>query len=587
MRNLPRKMYKFGNFRIDATEKCLFENSKLISITPKAFDCLLLLVENCGHILTKEEIFEKIWQGAFVEENNLAQNISILRRIVGENLIETIPKRGYRFIGEVNLADNETTQTIIHEKIRAKIIYDDEDIDSLPNGINQIIQQLPTNHFASLPAHKPETKYVLNDDVNIAYQVIGNGDLDIVFVMGWVSHLEYFWEEPHFASFLNRLASFSRLILFDKRGTGLSDRVPLNQLPTLEQRMEDVNAVMKAVGSEKAVLIGVSEGGPMCSLFAATYPEKTIAMVMIGSYAKRIKDEEYPWGVDLADREAFFEYIGREWGKPVGIEERAPSLANDEVFRNWWATYLRMGASPGAAVALTKMNAEIDVRSVLPTIRVPTLVIHRQGDLCLRVEEGRFLAQEINGCKYVEFEGIDHLPFVGNQVEILDEIEEFLTGMRHSEEYDRVLATVLCVKSDNWQGLDENSREMIFKQIELFKGQKISFEDDKLLAIFDGPARAVRCANAVNDAMNRFGINTKTGLHTGECDVLGEKVSGIAVELAEQIAVKANLGEIFVSRTIKDLVAGSGLIFDEIGKNSFGEELGEWRIFSVITQVAR
>jgi pimeloyl-ACP methyl ester carboxylesterase/DNA-binding winged helix-turn-helix (wHTH) protein len=574
-------MYKFGNFRIDAIEKCLFENSKIISITPKAFDCLLLLVENCGHILSKEEILETVWQGAFVEENNLAQNISILRRILGENLIETIPKRGYRFIGEVNLANNEPTQTIIHEKIRAKIIYDDEDIDSLPNGINQIFKQFPSNNFQALPIHKPETKYVLNDDVNIAYQVVGNGDLDIVFVMGWVSHLEYFWEEPHFASFLNRLASFSRLILFDKRGTGLSDRVPLNQLPTLEQRMEDVHAVMNAVGSEKAVLIGVSEGGPMCSLFAATYPEKTIAMVMIGSYAKRIKDEEYPWGVSQEDREAFFEYIGREWGKPVGIEERAPSLANDEVFRNWWATYLRMGASPGAAVALTKMNAEIDVRNVLPTIRVPTLVIHRQGDLCLKVEEGRFLAQEINGCKYVEFEGIDHLPFVGNQAEILDEIEEFLTGMRHSEEYDRVLATVLCVKSDNWQSLDENSREVIFKQIELFKGQKISFEDDKLLAIFDGPARAVRCANAVNDAMNRFGIDTKTGLHTGECDILGEKVSGIAVKLAEQIAVKANLGEVFVSRTIKDLVAGSGLIFNEIGKKSFGEEFGEWRIFSV------
>lgn len=582
MRNLPQKIYTFGKFRIDAIEKCLFESSKIISITPKAFDCLLLLVENRGHILSKEEILETVWQGAFVEENNLAQNISILRKIIGEDLIETVPRRGYRFVGNVNLADDVPTQTIIREKIRARIIYDDEEADSLPSSINQIIKQFPaTNRLAALPVHKPETKYVQNGDVNVAYQVVGNGDLDIVFVMGWISHLEYFWEEPHFAAFLNRLASFSRLILFDKRGTGLSDRVPLNQLPTLEQRMEDVHAVMNAVGSKKAVLIGVSEGGPMCSLFAATYPEKTIAMVMIGSYAKRIKDEEYPWGVSQADRESFFEYIGQNWGKPVGIEERAPSLANDEIFRNWWATYLRMGASPGAAVALTKMNAEIDVRNVLPMIRVPTLIIHRKGDLCLKVEEGRFLAQEVKGCKYVELEGIDHLPFVGNQEEILDEIEEFLTGMRHSEEYDRVLATALCAKINNWQILDENSQQMIFKQIELFKGQKISFEDGKISAIFDGPARAVRCANAVSESINRFGLQTQAGLHTGECDIFGEKVGGIAIQLAEKIADEAKFGEIFVSRTIKDLVAGSGLIFDEIGKKSFGEDLGDWRIFNV------
>jgi hypothetical protein len=227
------------------------------------------------------------------------------------------------------------------------------------------------------------------------------------------------------------------------------------------------------------------------------------------------------------------------------------------------------------------MNAEIDVRNVLPTIRVPTLVIHRKGDLCLKVEEGRFVAEQINGCKYVEFEGIDHLPFVGNQTEILDEIEEFLTGMRGSEDYDRVLATVLCVKMDNWQDLDESSQQVIFKQIELFKGQKISFETNKLLTIFDGPARAVRCANAVNEGMNRFGLQNQIGLHTGECDIFDEKVSGVAVELAEKIADEANFGDIFVSRTIKDLVAGSGLVFDEIGRKSFGENFGEWRIFSV------
>jgi hypothetical protein len=345
---------------------------------------------------------------------------------------------------------------------------------------------------------------------------------------------------------------------------------------------------MDAVGSERAVLIGVSEGGPMCSLFAATYPEKTTALVMIGTYAKRIKDEDYPWGVSAEDREAFFELMRRDWGKPVGIEERAPTLAADEDFRNWWATYLRMGASPGAAVALTKMNAEIDVRNVLPTVRVPTLVIHRSGDLCLKVEEGRFVAKQIPGSKFVELEGIDHLPFVGNQDEILDEIEEFLTGMRASEEIDRVLATVLNVriagaeKIDDWEDFMARSGAYLRRQIELFKGREIAFDRNGLLAAFDGPARAIRCALASNDSARRLNLTVKTGLHTGECDVSAdEKYAGVAVELAQKIAAESRSGEILASRTVKDLVAGSGIEFEEHGVKSFPGINGEWRLFAV------
>jgi len=318
-------------------------------------------------------------------------------------------------------------------------------------------------------------------------------------------------------------------------------------------------------------------------LFAATYPEKTAALVMIGTYAKRIKDDEYPWGVSKEDREEFFELMRTDWGQPIGIEERAPSLATDADFRDWWATYLRMGASPGAAVALTKMNAEIDVRQVLPTIRVPSLVIHRSGDLCLKVEEGRFVASKIPACKYVELEGCDHLPFVGNQDEILDEIEEFLTGVRHAEEYDRVLATVMNVKIINPPtiGLNENSRSYISHQIELFKGREISCDENSALATFDGPARAIRCAGAITEAARRLNIQVKTGLHTGECDVIGEKCSGFAVNLAEKIAELSGLGEILVSRTVKDLVAGSGIVFEEFGLKSFADKQGEWRLFLV------
>lgn len=600
----PRKIYEFGRFRVDAVECFLLDGNNVVALTPRVFDTLLMLVENQGHILSKEEMLAEIWHGAFVEENNLAQNISILRKSLGKGVIETVPKRGYRFAAPVRLLENERNALplIIHEKIRARILIDDEGENAESNFVSDFI----SNHSADnkqlmieqsphlIPAHTPETHYVENGDVNIAYQVVGSGDLDVVFVMGWVSHLEYFWKEPHFAAFLNRLASFSRLILFDKRGTGLSDRVPLSELPTLEQRMEDVHAVMDAVGSKRAVLIGVSEGGPMCSLFAATYPEKTTALVMIGTYAKRIKDEDYPWGVSKEDREAFFEMLRQDWGKPVGIEERAPTLAADEDFRNWWATYLRMGASPGAAVALTKMNAEIDVRSVLPIIRVPTLVIHRSGDMCLKVEEGRFVASKIPGCRYVELGGIDHLPFVGDQDEILDEIEEFLTGVRHADEYDRVLATVMNIKIVNppihgrefagWNEVIERSRIYVQRQLELFKGREISFDENGLLATFDGPARAIRCAAATTELARRLNIKVKTGLHTGECDVLGEKYSGVAVSLAQQIAESANVGEVLVSRTVKDLVAGSGLEFEERGIEFFPKIQGEWRLFVVKLQ---
>lgn len=603
MKDSPKKIYKFGKFQVDALERLVFDGKDMISLTPKAFDTLLLLIENGGHVLSKEEIMQTVWADSFVEENNLAQNISTLRKLLGEGIdgakfIETVSKRGYRFIAPVELVSGDPDRITI-ERTRARIVIEeeieisDENAKFFNNANYQNSPQISPAATLDLPAFKPETRYVQNGDVNIAYQVVGEGELDIVFVMGWVSHLEYFWEEPHFAAFLNRLASFSRLILFDKRGTGLSDRVPLSELPTLEQRMEDVHAVMNAVGSKQAVLIGVSEGGPMCSLFAATYPDRTTALVMIGTYAKRIKDDDYPWGVSQEDREAFFEMMQRDWGKPVGIEERAPTLANDESFRNWWATYLRMGASPGAAVALTKMNAEIDVRNVLPSIRVPTLVIHRSGDLCLKVEEGRFVASQIPACQYVELGGVDHLPFVGEQEEILDEIEEFLTGMRQSSEYDRVLATVMNIKivnpqieaaergEEDWNDLLERSHNYVQRQLQLFRGKEVSYDANGVLATFDGPARAIRCACAITNSARRLGVRVKTGVHTGECDVLDGKYSGLAVELAQKIAEESALGEILASRTVKDLVAGSGLTFEEHGKKSFSDLTNEWRLYKV------
>lgn len=529
-------------------------------LTPKAFDTLLVLLENCSHVLTKQELMRKVWPDSFVEENNLAQNISTLRKALGGDYIQTVPKRGYRFVGDVRTS----------EKAKSRIVVEQTDEEKIINNV-------------------PETMYARSGDVNIAYQVIGDAPLDLVFVMGWVSHLEYFWREPHFARFLLRLASFSRLILFDKRGTGLSDRVPINQLPTLEQRMDDVRAVMNAVGSERAALCGVSEGGPMCSLFAATYPEKTLALVMIGTYAKRIRDAEYPWGPTQEQREQFFDVMREQWGGPVGIDERAPSLANDPKFRDWWATYLRMGASPGAAVALTQMNAEIDVRNVLPSIRVPSLVIHRSEDQCLKVEEGRFVAERIPGAKFVELPGNDHLPFVGDQEVILDEMEEFLTGVRHAHEPDTVLATVLFtrvagtnnqLRLSNWEELLRRLRAHIAKEIEWFRGREVDMVGDRPLAIFDGPARAIRCALAITEYASRLGVETRAGLHTGECEIVDGKVAGTATEIGECVANEAEAGEVLVSGTVKDLVAGSGIKFEDRGIRVMSH-CGEWRLFAV------
>ncbi|HEX8687468.1 MAG TPA: adenylate/guanylate cyclase domain-containing protein, partial [Pyrinomonadaceae bacterium] len=462
--------------------------------------------------------------------------------------------------------------------------------------------ELPLLHLGREPARgadlegwrPPETMYARSGEVNIAYQVVGDAPLDLVFVMGWVSHMEYFWREPSFARFLRRLASFSRLILFDKRGTGLSDRVPVNRLPTLEQRMDDVRAVMDAVGSERAALCGVSEGGPMCSLFAATYPEKTSALVMLGTYAKRARAEDYPWAPTPEEREHFFEEIRRHWGGPVGLEERAPSVASDPRFREWWATYLRMGASPGAALALTQMNAEIDVRHVLPSVRVPTLVIHRADDQCLRAEEGRYVASRIPGARYVELPGRDHLPFVGDQMAVLDVVEEFLTGACHAPEPNRVLATVLFTRiADSpeprsaWpgvglrQGLIQRLRAYVRKEIEWFRGREIDMVGDRPLAIFDGPARAVRCAYAIVEYASRLGVEMRAGLHTGECDVVDGKVTGLAAEIGVQVANRAAAGEVLVSNTVKDLVAGSGINFEDRGAHRLGRVAGEWRLFGV------
>lgn len=390
------RVLAFAEFRLDPVSGHLYRRNEAVPLAPKAFTLLQFLAAQSGRLVSKQELLAAVWPGVFVGDAVLKGSIKELRKALGDDsheprFIETAHRRGYRFIAHVTV------------------------LDGLAPGA---------------PAAAPKVCYARNGNVNIAYQVVGSGPIDIVFVMGWVSHLEYFWNEPSFASFLMRLSSMARLILFDKRGTGMSDPVPISELPTLDQRMEDVHAVMDAVGSKRAVLMGVSEGGPLCALFAATHPEHTTAIVMIGSYARRLRAPDYPWGPTAAERDQFCQTIIDEWGGPVGIDERAPSRALDPEFRSWWSAYLRMGSSPGAAVALTRMNSQVDIRDVLPTIRVPALVIHRTGDRLLKVEEGRYLAEHIPGATMVELPGDDHLPFVGDQLAVLAAVDQFLKRLR-------------------------------------------------------------------------------------------------------------------------------------------------------------
>lgn len=437
----------------------------------------------------------------------------------------------------------------------------------------------------------PETRYAKSGDFNIAYQCVGDGPRDLVLVPGWVSNIEVFWEEPSLARFLRRLASFSRLILFDKRGTGLSDRVP--DLPTLEIRMDDVRAVMDIVGSERAALLGYSEGGPMCALFAATYPARTSALIMIGAYARRTWTPDYPWGPTVEEHQKFIETCQREWGGPVGLEARGPSVAHDERFRQWWSRLLRMGASPGANLALVRMNAEVDVRHILPAIRVPTLVLHSAGDRALDVRGSRYMAEQIPAAKYVELPGVDHLPWLSDADAILDEVEEFLTGVRHGPEPDRVLATVLftdivgateraaALGDRRWRDLLGAHHVLVRRELAQFRGREIDTAGDSFLATFDGPARGIRCACVIRDGAQQLGLEIRAGLHTGECELIGDKVSGIAVHIGARVAASAAPGDVLVSSTVKDLVAGSGLRFADRGSHVLKGVPGDWRLFAV------
>lgn len=440
---------------------------------------------------------------------------------------------------------------------------------------------------------RPQTRYARSGDLSIAYQVLGSGPFDLVFVHGWVSHLDLQWEEPHLAAFLNRLASFARLIILDKRGTGLSDRVALSELPTLEQRMDDLRAVMDAAGSESASVFGTSEAGAMCLLFAATHPQRVRSVLTFGSYAKRIRSADYPWAPTREEREAAYAEVLETWGGTTGMESIFPSMIGNPPFEQWLGAYFRAAASPAAAVALLRMNSEADVRAILPSVRVPALIMNRIEDGDVRVEEARYIAAQIPGATLKLFPGADHVPWVGHQEDVLGEIEEFLTGARHPDTHDRVLATILSTDiagstelvsrlgDRSWRDLLERHHAVVRRELQRYRGREIDTAGDGFFASFDGPARAIRCAKAVIGDTADLGVGVRAGLHTGECEILGDKLTGIAVHTAARVAATASPGEVLVSATVRDLVAGSGITFAERGEHSLKGLPDRLRLFAV------
>lgn len=438
----------------------------------------------------------------------------------------------------------------------------------------------------------PPVRYAHSGDVNIAYQTLDGDGPDLIYVSGWVSHLDMMWQDPYMRPFLERLSTMGRLIMFDKRGVGLSDRVSLDRLPTLEERMDDVRAVLDAVDSEEAILFGHSEGSVLSALFAATHPSRTRQLILYGAYATRTPSEDYPWAPDPRLRQIFLDGILEQWPTLDDSDLENPSMAGNEEFAQSMARYSRSAASPAAAHALAIMNGKADIRDVLPAISAPTLILHRIGDIDAEIGGARYMADRIPEARLIELAGADHFPWIGDTEEVLAEIEEFVTGSRTTREPNRVLATVLFTDivdstkaiTDHgdaaWREILDRHDQISVSEIERYRGRPIKGTGDGYLATFDGPARAIRCALSITERTQNLGIHIRSGLHAGEIELRGDDIGGIGVHIASRVSSLAAPCEVLVSRTIKDLVAGSGLQFADRGVHTLKGVDDTWQLYA-------
>jgi class 3 adenylate cyclase len=439
---------------------------------------------------------------------------------------------------------------------------------------------------------QPEIYYAKIHGAAVAYQVVGAGPLDLVFLPEWVNNLEMQWQDPRLARFPTRLASFGRLVMLNTRGIGLSDALPGDDTPTVEHWMDDPTTVLDAVGSRRAALVGTGIGGSLALVFAATYPDRASALALVNATARSSAGPDYPFGITAEWREHTQDQMARSWGRAPILELRAPELAGDMRFRDWYSRFERYGASPGMALQVLRMIHDLDVTHVLPAIQCPVLVVHRRDDRMVQVEHGRYLAEHLPRARYVELPGAGHAYWSGDQDRIIDEIQEFLTGAPSAEVTDRVLATILFTDivgstdmaarlgDTRWAQALEEHRAIVRRELDAYRGREIDTVGDGFVATFDGPARAIRCAAAIRDGLRPLGLDIRAGLHTGEIELRAEGIAGIAVHIGARVQATAGPGEIVVSRTVVDLVAGSGIGFVERGGHELKGVPGRWELFA-------
>ena len=542
---MSQKCLRFAGLALDLARLSLECHGQQVCLRPKSFDVLRYLAENAGRIVAKDELIGKIWCGASVTDDSLVQCITEIRNAIGDRdrqIIKTIPRRGYLFAAVVVEADTSAAA-------------------------------------AAIPISS--VNYAKSGELHIAYRVWGNGTFPLVFCPGFITHIENFWTHPAAAQFMNSMGKFARVIMFDKRGTGMSDRT--EKVPGMEERVDDLRAVLDAVGVERAVIMGPSEGGSLAAYFAATHPQRCEALVLYGAFASFTS-----W---IPTREALKQlshYIDTSWGTGASVPKFAPSMTGNAAFMEWWGRVERLGASPAAAMALMRLNSRIDITAILPSIRIPTLVIHRTDDAVVNIEGGRQLAALIPNARFVELSGIDHLPWVGdNSDEILQLIEEFITGPRTPPVLDRVLTTVMVAETTH--RLDASNQSQTAAQngivrdvLAKFRGRQFKMMGSSMGATFDGASRAVQGALALKKALAPLGLVARIGIHVGEVEASGNDVRGTALDVAVGIVRYVDCDDVVVSRTVKDLVAGSNLTFRDLGTRDLGGSGEAWQLYRAV-----
>lgn len=542
-------IYAFGDYRIDSALFQITRADTVLPVEPQVLDLLIALIDKRDQVVTRNELFDTIWKGRIVSDTTLSSRIKTARHVIGDDgrrqrWIKTVHGRGFRFIGDVSVTADG------------------------PRDERSQQPEPPT-------VPRPETRYAKSGNVHVAYHLFGNGPVNLIMVPGYISHIEHFWDEPGMNRFLTRLGEHARFAIFDKRGTGLSDKV--DALPGMDERMDDVRAVMDAADFDSAFVMGISEGGSLAALFAAYHPQRCDGLIQYGAFA-----QFKHWIPDEASLQAFFDYVESDWGSGKNLPQVAPSVGNDPAFVEWWGKGERLGATPGACIALIQMNSKIDISDVLPSIRVPTLVIHRTDDVLVDVEGGRQLAAEIPGAQLLELPGVDHLPMVGdNRDEIVNAILDFIQRPPTLARPNRVLATIVLLRigAKTATAPADSALTAVKDQFGHYRAGRILSDPPIMTATFNAPARALECAYALSVELRRAGVGHQVGVHTGEVDLNEREPRGVAMSVAADIADHARPNEVLASRTVHDLVTGSGVELEDGGIFTLPSIKQDWRLY--------